>query len=344
MRVTRRLNSVPGIMSALATMGVTATAAATLSPRARQATKLHVQAGDAFHPDLRRIARWLPRAGVSPRTLRFVRMGTRALGAIPAKGVAVRPVGLVSVRVHQPASSKSEHPRPALLWIHGGGYVIGSAAQDDAVCRHFAQQLGIVVAAVEYRLAPEHPFPAALDDCYEALTWLTRQRGVDATRVAVGGASAGGGLAAALALLARERGEVPLAFQMLSYPMLDDRTAVRTDLDERGFRLWNNKANDFGWRSYTGFSPGSNAVSGLASPSRSDDLSGLPPAWIGVGSSDLFYDEDLAYATRLREAGVRCELYIVQGAFHGFDLVRPGAGVSQTFRSTQTSALEAALH
>ena len=177
-RVTRRLNSVPGIMSALATMGVTATAAATLSPRARQATKLHVQAGDAFHPDLRRIARWLPRAGVSPRTLRFVRMGTHALGAIPAKGVAVRPVGLVSVRVHQPASSKSEHPRPALLWIHGGGYVIGSAAQDDAVCRHFAQQLGIVVAAVEYRLAPEHPFPAALDDCYEALTWLTRQRGV----------------------------------------------------------------------------------------------------------------------------------------------------------------------
>jgi acetyl esterase/lipase len=230
-----------------------------------------------------------------------------------------------------------------LLWIHGGGYVIGSAAQDDAVCRRFADQLGIVVAAVEYRLAPEHRFPVPLHDCHDALVWLAGQPTVDPTRVAVGGASAGGGLAAALAVLARQRAEVPLAFQLLAYPMLDDRTAERTDLDESNFRLWNNEANRFGWQSYTGHRPGSDEVSGLAAPSRLDDLAGLPPAWIGVGTLDLFHDEDLAYARRLREAGVECELDVVEGAFHGFDLVRAKAGVSRAFRSAQLTALGAAL-
>ena len=206
----------------------------------------------------------------------------------------------------------SDGPLPALLWVHGGGYVLGTAAQDDSVCGHFAQSLGIVVAAVEYRLAPEHPFPVPLHDCYDALTWLARQPQVDPSRIAVGGASAGGGLAAALALLAHERGEVQLAFQLLAYPMLDDRTAARTDIAESNFRLWNNTSNRFGWQSYTGYPPGSVEVSGLAAPSRYDDLSGLPPAWIGVGTLDLFHDEDLAYESRLREAGVECELEIVQ--------------------------------
>ena len=127
-----------------------------------------------------------------------------------------------------------------MLWIHGGGYVIGSAAQDDAVCRHLAHELGRLVAAVDYRLAPEHPFPVPLHDCHDALVWLANRGDVDADRVAIGGASAGGGLAAALALLARDRAEVRPAFQLLSYPMLDDRTALRTDIDERHFRLWNN--------------------------------------------------------------------------------------------------------
>ncbi len=237
----------------------------------------------------------------------------------------------------------SEKPLPALLWIHGGGYVIGSAAQDDAICRHLVRSLGIVVAAAEYRLAPEHQFPLPLHDCYDALAWLTSQRDVDPARVAVGGASAGGGLAAALALLAQERGEVQLAFQLLSYPMLDDRTATRTDIDERGFRMWNNKANRFGWQSYTGYPPGSDKVSGLAAPARYDDLSGLPPTWIGVGTLDLFYEEDVSYAERLREAGVPCDLEEVAGAFHGFDSVQPRAGVTQAFRAAQVAALGAAL-
>ena len=295
----------------------------------------------AFHPDLRGVARWLPRAAVGPRTLKPIRLFTGLLSRMPRKGVTVHTLGPISVRVHRPVSSQA--PLPALLWIHGGGYVIGSAAQDDAVCRHFADSLGIVVAAVEYRLAPEHRFPAPLDDCHDALMWLADQPSVDAARIAVGGASAGGGLAAALALLARERGEVPPAFQLLAYPMLDDRTAERTDIDESHFKLWNNKANRFGWQSYTGHQPGSDKISGLAAPSRHIDLSGLPPAWIGVGTLDLFHDEDVAYTGRLREAGVECELDVVGGAFHGFDAVRPKAGVSQAFRSSQVSALSAAL-
>ena len=268
-------------------------------------------------------------------------MGTRLLARMPKRGVTVQTLGPTSVRVHQPTAS--DGPLAALLWVHGGGYVLGTAAQDDSVCGHFAQSLGIVVAAVEYRLAPKHPFPVPLHDCYDALTWLARQPQVDPARIAVGGASAGGGLAAALALLAHERGEVQLALQLLAYPMLDDRTAARTDIAENNFRLWNNTSNRFGWQSYTGHPPGSVEVNGLAAPSRYDDLSGLPPAWIGVGTLDLFHDEDLAYESRLREAGVKCQLEIVQGAFHGFDIVRPKAGVSLAFRFSQMTALAAAL-
>jgi acetyl esterase/lipase len=304
-------------------------------------TRAGAMVPDAFHPDLRGVARWLPRAAVSRHTLRPVRTLTRIAASVPARRVAVETVGPISVRVHRPEPSQG--PRPALLWIHGGGYVIGSAAQDDGVCRHFAEELGIAVAAVEYRLAPEHPYPVPLHDCYDALTWLVGQRYVDPTRVAVGGGSAGAGLAAALALLAHERGEIPLAFQLLSYPMLDDRTANRTDIDESRLRLWNNKANRFGWQSYTGLPPGSVDVAGLAAPARYGDLSGLPPAWIGVGTLDLFYEEDLAYASRLSEAGVKCELDVVSGAFHGFDSIKRKAGVSQEFRSAQVTAVRSAL-
>jgi acetyl esterase/lipase len=295
---------------------------------------------DAFHPDLDGVARWLPRSPVNRHTLPVIRLLSGLSNRRTARDVQVETVGPTSVRVHRPPGPG---PWPALLWIHGGGYVIGTAGQDDALCHHFADTLGIVVAAVDYRLAPESPFPAPLDDCYRALTWLAEQSEVDADRVAVGGASAGGGLAAALALMARDRGEVRLAFQLLSYPMLDDRTATRTDIDEHRFRLWNNRSNRFGWQSYTGLPPGSPGVSGLAAPARSEDLSRLPPAWIGVGTLDLFHDEDLAYAARLEQAGVDCDVVEVEGAFHGFDLIRPQAGVSEAFRRAQGAALAAAL-
>jgi acetyl esterase/lipase len=296
---------------------------------------------DDFHPDLRGVARWLPRGAVSPRTLTPVRFLTGVQARRPTKGVEVRSVAASSVRIHRPPSMVE--PVPALLWMHGGGYVMGTAVQDDSVCRHFARELGIMVVAVDYHLAPEHPFPTPLEDCYDALTWLAARPDVDSDRIAVGGASAGGGLAAALALLAHRRGEVPLAFQLLSYPMLDDRTTTRVGVDERHFRMWNTKANRFGWQSYLGRIPGGTDVDELAAPARADDLSPLPPAWIGVGTFDLFCDEDVAFADRLGSAGVKCQIDTVEGAFHGFDLVLPKTGVSKDFRSAQVAALAAAL-
>ena len=220
--------------------------------------------------------------------------------------------------------------------------MIGSAAMDDQICRSFARRLGIVVAVPEYRLAPEHRFPAPLDDCYEALRWLSSQSDIDPTRVAVGGSSAGGGLAAALALRVREERDVVLAFQLLTYPMLDDRTVNRADIDERHVRLWNNKANRLGWESYTGVPAGSDGVSALAAPGRCRDYAGLPPAWIGVGTCDLFHDECVAYADELRAAGVACDLEVVGGAFHGFDYVSRSA-VVRAFRQAQMTALASAL-
>jgi acetyl esterase/lipase len=296
---------------------------------------------DEIHPDLRRAARWLPKSTVGPRTLRLIRGLTRLDIRKPPADVSVEMVGDTVVRVHRPASTP--HPRAAMLWIHGGGYVIGTAAQDDALCRQFAEAAQIMVVAVDYRLAPEHPFPAGLQDCYAALAWLAARPDVDATRIAIGGASAGAGLAAALALMARDRGEVEPAFQLLAYPMLDDRTVDHPGINTRSMRLWNVKANRFGWQSYLGAAHGTPEISFLAAPSRSADLSGLPPAWVGVGTLDLFHDEDVAYARQLTAAGVDCELVEVAGVFHGFDLVRPKAGVAQEFRAAQVAALRAAL-
>jgi acetyl esterase/lipase len=239
-----------------------------------------------------------------------------------------------SVRLFRPENAPE--PGPALLWIHGGGYVIGTAAQDDWICAGFVKRLGITVASVEYRLAPEHPYPAAVEDCYTALTWLAGLPAVDDARVAIGGASAGGGLAAALALFARDRGEITPMFQLLTYPMLDDRSSATAE--NPNYRLWNTRSNRFGWTAYL-----NGADPQVAVPARRDDLSGLPPAWIGVGSNDLFHDEDLAYAERLAAAGVPCDVEVIPGAFHGFDQVAPKAEVSQRFFDSQCASLRAGL-
>jgi acetyl esterase/lipase len=293
-----------------------------------------------FHPDLRR-ARFLPRAVVSPRTVRLIRaLGDRGGRTQPAGGTIERVDANVTVRVFRPAGA----PRraPGLLFVHGGGYVIGTAAMGDRFCATVARRLGAVAASVEYRLAPEHPYPAPLEDCYAALRWLAGAPGVDPDRIAIAGESAGGGLAAALALLACDGGEVRPVLQLLSYPMLDDRTSARTDIDARRLRIWSVRSNDFGWRSYLG-ELGSAPVPPLAAPARYDDLAGLPPAWIGVGTRDLFYDEDLAYADRLRRAGVPCTLHEITGAYHGFDLIEHAAPVSRDYRGAQLSALAEAL-
>jgi acetyl esterase/lipase len=299
-------------------------------------------ATSAFHPDLRRIAAVLPRSAVGPKRLPALRALQRLQPARRRGDIGVGVAGAATVRIHRPPTDIAG-PAPALLWIHGGGYVMGRAAQEDRMCRTMARALRAVVAAVDYRLAPEHPFPVPLHDCHDALVWLAADAQVDPTRIAIGGSSAGGGLAAALALLARERDEVQPSFQLLAYPMLDDRTAAREGIDDRHVRLWNNAANHFGWRSYLGGDPGGKGVSSLAAPARAENLSGLPSAWIGVGSCDLFLAEDVAYAHALRGAGVPCDLLVEPGAFHGFDIVAPSAAVSRRFRAAQVAALAAAF-
>lgn len=289
------------------------------------------------HPDLRRIARVLPRQVVTPSTLPLVRrlLAVQALHQPRDVEVLTLRSG-VRVRLHRPADAGQ--PTPALLWIHGGGYVLGTPQQDDDLCRRFAHALGITVAAVEYRLAPEHPFPAPLDDCYGAFTWLASLPMVDPARVAVGGGSAGGGLAAALALKARDRDGVTPVCQLLVYPMLDDRTVAAAGLAKPGQRLWNQTSNRFGWESYLRGADPEAAV-----PARCDDLSRLPPTWLGVGTLDLFHAEDVHYAERLRRAGVPCELHVVPGAFHAFDLIVPKAQISRSFFASQCAYMQQAL-
>lgn len=295
-----------------------------------------------FSPQLR-AARFLPRTIITAGTLPVLRVLTKLTGLARRPDAQVVSVDEnVSVHVFRPSSARPH--TPALLWIHGGGMVLGDAAQDSGFCRLVADQLNIVVVSVEYRLAPEHPFPAPLDDCYTALQWLARQPDIDPARIAIGGQSAGAGLAAALALLARERGEIRPVLQLLSYPMLDDRTTTRTGIDPRRLRIWSPASNLFGWHSYLGPAAADGKVSPLAAPARYDDLAGLPPAWIGVGTNDLFHDEDVAYAHRLQEAGVATTLQVVPGAYHNFDSIEPKAAISQAFVKAQTMALDEALN
>lgn len=306
-------------------------------------------ADQAFHPELR-AARFLPRGVVGPRRLPLIRALTGLAGrSIPPGAVQVPVTSEVRVDVYGRTgenAAANQNGRPALLWIHGGGMVIGHARMDARFCAHVARELGMIVASVEYRLAPEHPYPTPLEDCYTALSWLAAQPDVDPARIAIGGASAGGGLAAGLALLARDRAEIRPAFQLLVYPMLDDRTTVRTGIDESRLRVWSPANNRFGWQSYLGphLTPGQpDGVPHPAAPARAEDLTGLPPAWIGVGTHDLFHDEDVAYAERLRQAGVPCDLHIVPGAYHGFDGIEGKTAVARDFTRQNVAALARAI-
>jgi len=196
---------------------------------------------------------------------------------------------------------------------------------------------------VDYRLGPKHPFPAGLDDCYSTLKWVNahaEELNIDPNRIAVGGNSAGSGLAAALAQLAHDRKEIEIAFQLLIYPMLDDRTVLRTEIDDRNNITWNHESNRFGWESYLGQPCGTDNVPAYSVPARRADLTGLPPAWIGVGALDIFHDEDVAYAKRLKECGIECELKVIPGAFHGFDVFDPQLPIVQDFRRSQIAALK----
>ncbi len=247
------------------------------------------------------------------------------------------------VRVFTPMKAASE---AALLFIHGGGMVIGSASQDDKRLADLAAVLGITVVSVEYRLAPENPFPAPLDDCFGAWQWLgseAQARNINPARVVIGGQSAGGGLAASLALKIRDLGGVQPAGQWLFCPMLDDRTAANRELDKVRHFVWHNKSNFVGWGSYLAQAPGLRQTPKYAVPSREEDLSGLPPAWIGVGDIELFYKEDIAYAKALQAAGVECKLNVVEGGPHAFETFAPDAPASRAYIADATSWLKQRL-
>lgn len=249
----------------------------------------------------------------------------------------------VMVRVYTPTSASSG--APGLLWIHGGGMVMGNVAMDDLNCKGMAVTHSCVVASVEYRLAPEHPHPAPVEDCFAGLAWLVSSAGnlgVDPERIVVGGASAGGGLAAAVALLARDRG-VGIVHQQLIFPMLDDRNTTRSSHYVTHPKVWNRRANLAGWTALLGKPAGSDGVSPYAAPARADDLSGLAPAFIIVGELDLFLDECIDYAKRLTEAGVPTELHVMPGAVHGTHMFLPDAPLSKRWRTIETEALRDAF-
>jgi triacylglycerol lipase len=234
----------------------------------------------------------------------------------------------IPVRVYRPAGV--EGSLPAVVTIHGGGYVIGTYDMDGATLDRWCLELGVVGVSVQYRLAPETPYPGPIDDCYSALQWAyehAAELGVDRDAIGVYGLSAGGGLAAALALLTRDRGEVPLAFQLLDCPMLDDRGGTPS-IRARGLRMWKADSNEFGWRSYLGRRYGTDDVPPYAAAARATDLSGLPPSCSVVGAIDGFRDEDVDYASRLNQAGVPCELHVIAGLPHAY-LLAPEAPAVQ---------------
>jgi len=305
------------------------------------------------HPELQQVARRMPGLTFTKKNLWLMHVLTRLLPPprVPQQ-ILVENVFIpaaedrtkVRLRIYKPKSLPADVP--VLLWFHGGGYIMGNPEQDDGCCIQYVRELGIMVVSVDYRHAPKYPFPAALWDGCTALRWVvahSQDLGVDAKRIAIGGASAGGGLAASLVQYAQDRLETKPVFQLLVYPMLDDRTVLRPEIGDHDHIAWNQSSNRFGWESYLGTRCGLENAPEYSVPARRKEMAGLPQAWIGVGTLDLFYDEDLAYAQKLMEGGVQCEVYTVPGAFHGFDVLDAQLPVVQDFRKSQVLALKKCL-
>ncbi len=306
-------------------------------------------------PELAVLLDQIPSAELTEDIVKQVRATNQELRSHPLPshpGVEVTecfvpgPKDAPEVRVLRYQPTNGAIARPALLWLHGGGYIMGNPEQEDPLAKTIVTAIGCVVVSVDYRLAPETHYPGPVEDCYAALRWLHTHAGelsVDPTRIAIGGSSAGGGLAAALGLLARDRGEVPLAFQLLLQPMLDDRTCALPDPHPyAGEFIWTRDANRFGWTALLGQEPGLPDVSPYAAAARAEHLGGLPSTFISVGALDLFLEEDLEYARRLTRAGVPTEFHLYPGTYHGFRMVAD-AQVTQIAERDQLAALRRAL-
>jgi acetyl esterase/lipase len=270
---------------------------------------------------------------LSARTLPKIRKALAGLPPLPVSDAVSRinydvaGRSAVNVRVHRENSADGK--LPCIYWMHGGGLIVGTNVGDDPRFDKWCPNLNCMAASVEYGLAPESRYPDPLEDCYAGLKWIfdnADRLGIERGRIGIGGASAGAGLAAGLALLARDRGEVTLAFQALIYPMLDDRQI--TVSSQWNDPVWPPNANRFGWDSYLGDLT-DDAVPHYAAAARADDLRNLPATFISVGALDGFADEDIDYANRLRHSGVPCELHVYPGAPHGFDALTPNTAIAR---------------
>lgn len=251
----------------------------------------------------------------------------------------------LKLRIYQPA--ERDEKLPALLWIHGGGYVLGTVESSDPLCAEFVKEAGCVVVSVDYRLAPEHPYPAPIEDCYSALKWMAghvEALNIDGDRIGVAGASAGGGLTAALTLLARDRGYPSVHFQMPLYPMIDDRNNTPSAKEIKEGMIWNQTTNEAGWQMYLGPLHGTDNVPSYAAPARETDYSRLPYTYTCVGQLDPFRSETIAYVTKLAEAGVDVEFHLFPGAYHGFEGVNPDADLAVRAKDEYIQALKKGLN
>ncbi|MGH1347234.1 MAG: alpha/beta hydrolase fold domain-containing protein [Nannocystales bacterium] len=298
-------------------------------------------APNEVHPQLREA--WTRAPKLPYHKLQRLPLMRRAASAmakhVPTEGVTVETAQFegVVLRVYRPAGVAV---RAGLLWMHGGGLLLGSPLQDDVRCSAWAQDLGIVVASVHYRLAPEHPCPAASDDCLTGWRWLAS---LGLERMAVGGVSAGGGLAAVLCQRLRGGALPQPDGQLLCWPMLDDRTAADDSIDPTSHVVWNNRSNAAAWGAYLGCAPGAAVIPEYAAAARCEDVTGLPPTWIGVGTLDLFAAESRSYAARLHQASGVVQLDEVLGAFHDFVTLAPEAEVSGACRERQVGFLRRVL-
>jgi acetyl esterase/lipase len=252
----------------------------------------------------------------------------------------------ISLLICRPTAPPQAGPRPVIYHVHGGGLVLGDNRAGVDAPLAWAKELDAVVVSVEYRLAPEHPYPAQIEDVYAGLEWTAKNAGElggDPERIVIVGASAGGGLSAALALLTRDRGGPAVIGQLLMCPMLDDRNDTPSAHQMAGLGIWDRTANDTGWTAVLGERRGGPDVPAYAAAARAEDLTGLPPAFLDVGSAETFRDEVVAYASRIWQAGGVAELHVWPGGFHGFDGFAPQAALSQAARSAQFAWLRRLL-